>query len=104
MNYTKEYENNQQNIITNDNAKEGVLVMPSTLTRFVNTETVETVMPNGQKLIYFNGYVKQMDDDLMCSCCGSKVHRNGYKEFTLKHIPIGDTYTFVVIKCQYYEW
>ena len=91
MNYNINEKNNQVNI------EENFIKIPAHLERFVNTVTIEGKNNSGHDCYFINGYVELSDDELICDKCGCKMHINDHYEVKLKHIPIGNIYSYVCI-------
>ena len=96
MNYN--VNNNKCQIACNcDNNNVSYLVIPSTLERFVNTKT--KIERQGDRDIYcFYGLIELSESELICSCCGNKMHKNKSYDVIVKHIPIGGIYSVLRIK------
>lgn len=96
MNYN--VNNNKCQIACNcDNNNVNYLVIPSTLERFVNTKT--KIERQGNRDIYcFYGLIELSESELICSCCGNKMHKNKSYDVIVKHIPIGGIYSVLRIK------
>ena len=88
--------NNEQNM---QNSKhDNFLKIPSNLDRFINTSTDIVTSDNGRKIYRFFGYVELSDNDYICECCRSKMHKHDSSEIKIKHIPIGGYYSCLIIK------
>ena len=94
----KLYDNNQSENIEILKLYEQMqyLKIPSTLESFVNTETI---IDNkyGKEYYVFKGYLLLNNDEEICDKCHCMMHINDKYDITLKHIPIGGTYTSIVI-------
>lgn len=89
-NYKEELNNNQYQ-------KEKFLKIPSNLENFINTNTTKGKNNSGHDCYFINGYVELNEDDLICDCCGEKMYINSLNKVKIKHIPIGNIYSYVCI-------
>ena len=97
MNYTKSNDNNQTKFeIEIPNSQEGVLVIPSCLDRFYNTQTICKEV-NNKTIILFKGFITLSDKERTCDC-GSEMHIHKHYVCQLKHIPIGGSYTIIEVE------
>lgn len=99
MNCTKLYDNNQLENLENLKLYEQIyyLKIPSSLEKFNNTNTIVTINKKGNRIYSFEGEILLDNDELICNNCNCMMHINDKYDITLKHIPIGGTYTNIVI-------
>lgn len=91
MNYTINNETNQSNI------EQNFIKIPSSLERFINTDTIVQNDNNNHKTFLIKGYVELTEEDLICDCCNHKMHIHNSYETGLKHLPFGNTYSQICI-------
>ena len=84
--------NNTKNNNLNQEEINNYLKIPCYLERFTNTSTIIK-----DDILYFKGIVTLTDNDLLCDFCDSSMHIHSYKDITIKHIPIGGTYSCIYI-------
>lgn len=92
MNYTQINDNNQ---VLNEN-NVNYLTIPSFLSGFENTNTIIEKDKSNDRYC-FCGNVPLSKDDLICECCGEKMHIHGTLQVRLKHLPFGSIYTCICI-------
>ena len=100
MNYKEKNNECQMSIddfLKEESSKINYLKIPSTLERFNNTSTEEKEV-NNHDVYFFKGYIEPLENELICPCCGNKMHIHGSNEVSVKHVPIGGKYSYVVIK------
>lgn len=69
------------------------LKIPSSLERFVNTNTTTENNSCGNKIYSFNGYITLSDEDRICPICNHQMQKNHKLNVRIKHIPFGGIYT-----------
>ena len=65
------------------------LKIPCCLYGFVNESTSTGLSVSGRTVIRFHGSLQADNEELTCSCCGSKMHVNNHPGITLRHLPFG---------------
>lgn len=92
MNYTQI---NYDNQVLNEN-NVNYLNIPSFLSGFENTNTIIEKDKSNDRYCFY-GNVPLSKDDLICECCGEKMHINDTLQVRLKHLPFGSIYTCICI-------
>lgn len=83
-------------------AKCKYLKIPSNLERFVNTSTdIKTI--NNKTAYCFNGYIELLTSELLCPCCGGKMHVHGSDNVLIKHVPIGGFNSIINVQISRYK-
>lgn len=110
-NELSQIDNHVKDCFGNDFAEEGYLVIASGIPHFTQTMAPETVMTTRncgtskkprivqKEVILIEGKLNTYNSftEYYCPCCHSLLHGNGDTLCTLTHIPIGDTYTKLVV-------
>ena len=65
------------------------LRIPSCLYGFVNESTSTRIVESGRTVILFKGFLMADDENLVCDCCGTKMHVNNHPRIMLSHLPFG---------------
>ena len=100
MNYNVNNNKNQLENETNNNFCEtnnNFLFIPCSLKGFNNTNTILKTDSLGKQIYYFYGNITLSDEEIICDCCGCKMHINDKREVDLKHIPLGEAYSYICI-------
>ena len=72
------------------------LQIPSQLYGFHNTSTTVASSITGRELLCFHGTMDMPEEEKACAC-GAKMHINSRFEMTLRHLPYGNSLTFVKV-------
>ena len=72
------------------------LQIPSQLYGFHNTSTTVASSITGRELLCFHGTMDMPEEEKACAC-GAKMHINRRFEMTLRHLPYGNSLTFVKV-------
>ena len=66
-----------------------LLSIPSRLEGFNNSDTSVHRAVSGREVLCFNGKLDLADADRRCPKCGSRMHINGHRDLTLRHLCFG---------------
>ncbi len=94
-----------QTIHTNESLtiNDNYLYIPSVLTGFHNTSTKKILSSSGKEVISFIGILDACEDEYICPNCHRKMECNDTISINLKHLPIGGTFTNVMVnRTKYY--
>ena len=92
MNYTHTKSNGQQTFSRNEHS---FLSIPSRLGGFSNTDTTINRSFSGREVFCFNGKLDLKESDRICQTCGGRMHVNGHRNLTLRHLCIGGSLSAV---------
>ena len=92
MNYTQ-FESSKQHV--SQGSDRSFLCIPSRLEGFTNTDTTIHHTWSGRELFCFHGLLELTDADRQCPQCGQKMHINGHRNLTLRHLPFGKSLSMV---------
>ena len=65
------------------------LRIPSCLYGFINESTSTRIAESERTVILFKGFLMADDENLVCDCCGTKMHVNNHPHIMLSHLPFG---------------
>lgn len=86
----------------NNELKSGILILPSSLTGFINTNT-KYIVEDNKTFYIFEGKLIINEEDYICPNCNSKMHINNHYYMTLKHLNIGKSYSKIQVEyAQFY--
>ena len=86
MNYTHTEPNGQ---LAFSDTRYTFLSIPSQLEGFNNSHTVLHRSMSGREVFCFNGTLDIEEADRVCPICGSRMHINGHRNLTLRHLCFG---------------
>ena len=86
MNYTHTESNGQ---LAFSEKRYSFLSIPSRLEGFNNSDTSVMRSVSGREVFCFNGKLDLMEADRRCPECGSRMHINGHRNLTLRHLCFG---------------
>ena len=86
MNYTHTESNGQ---LAFSEKRYSFLSIPSRLEGFNNSDTSVMRSVSGREVFCFNGKLDLMEADRRCPKCGSRMHINGHRDLTLRHLCFG---------------
>ena len=92
MNYTHTEPNGQ---LTFSENRYSFLSIPSRLEGFNNSDTSVHVAASGREVFCFNGKLDLMEADRKCPECGGRMHINGHRNLTLRHLCFGGSLTAI---------
>lgn len=90
MNYTHTESNGQLAIFT---TRCSFLSIPSRLEGFNNSDTDLHESRSGREVFCFNGTLDLAEADRIYPDCGGKMHINGHRSLTLRHLCFGGNLT-----------
>ena len=70
-------------------------MIPHGLEDFRSISTTAEVAEDGRELYIFDGQYDPIEDNHYCACCGTKMHINRELNTNLRHLPYGNSLTFV---------
>ncbi len=77
----------------------GLIYIPSTLTRFIHTNTRRITNKGEKEIIYIDGCLETIDEEYICPHCHSRMEVHDNLSCTLKHLCLGNTQ--IVINLNY---
>ena len=86
MNYTHTESDGQ---LAFSESRFSFLSIPSRLEGFNNTYTDTRRSVSGREVLLFNGTLDLSESDRRCSECGGRMHINGHRSLTLRHLCFG---------------
>ena len=92
MNYTHTEANGQ---LSFSDKRWNYLSIPSRLDGFSNSDTSIQRSVSGREVLCFNGTLDLKEADRVCSLCGSRMHINGHRNLTLRHLCFGGSLTAI---------
>ena len=92
MNYTHTESNGQ---LAFSEKRYSFLSIPSRLEGFNNSDTSVMRSVSGREVFCFNGKLDLMEADRRCPECGSRMHINGHRNLTLRHLCFGGSLTAI---------
>lgn len=92
MNYTHTEANGQLAFSEN---RYTFLSIPSLLEGFNNSDTDRLSSISGREVFCFNGTLDLTESDRVCPDCGSRMHINGHRKLTLRHLCFGGSLTAI---------
>ena len=92
MNYTHTEANGQ---LSFSDKRWNYLSIPSRLDGFSNSDTSIQRSLSGREVLCFNGTLDLTEADRVCSLCGSRMHINGHRNLTLRHLCFGGSLTAI---------
>lgn len=92
MNYTHTEPNGQLAFSEN---RYSYLSIPSRLEGFNNSDTTTHHANSGREVFSFNGTLDLFETDRICTKCGCRMHINGHRHMTLRHLCIGKSLSVV---------
>ena len=92
MNYTDTKAKEQQEFCQKESS---FLMIPSNLEGFTNKETTLHKACSGREVYCFKGDLALSESDRTCPECGSRMHINGHRKLSLRHLCFGSTLSVV---------
>jgi transposase len=92
MNYTDTKAKEQQEFCQKESS---FLMIPSNLEGFTNKETTLHKACSGREVYCFKGDLALSEFDRTCPECGSRMHINGHRKLSLRHLCFGSTLSVV---------